>query len=767
MLSVTDSPGLQESLSQASLNGTVTYEAVRNDEGGIDDFRLTNLNEQALLDFAKPTGEVIQQTVRALFAAADAEFLVRQFTLVVDTGRSVRFDMPFQPISNQPVQLYEALVARADEGGVIVSYSNTTNHLRQQTDLLDRIIRTAPSAIALHKTVYDSAGEIADFQIVKANQLAFDWLRIKPDEAYVNPLSALIPGFLLSETFRSYMRVAETGESTRFERNLGAEWYEFSVAPFDTSILVTVNKTTERKQAELAQQQQTEVVRAMLDAIPSGVFVSEAVRDAEGVIIDFRLVEANGTALRETRSDRSAVVGKLASEVFPYDRQNGVFERYVATVQNRQIQRFEQRVVHQGITIWVDVQLAYLGQDRVLSAFNDITPLKQAQLAFQQQSELLRSVVDNVQVGIGLMQAIRDETGAIVDFAFVMTNEANARITLVPVETMLSKDTTMLNLLPGTVESGFFDTCVTVTKTGQPVEFELHYTFDNLNGWYEIRILKQDDGVLFASSDITKRKEAELAQEQQNQILQRANRDLQLSNENLQQFAYVASHDLQEPLRKIQSFGDLLKERHAESLDPEGVDMLTRMQVASQRMSLLIRDLLTYSRVSTQREPHKTISLNRVVADVVDSLFVAVQESHADLQIAPLPDTTGDASQLRQLFQNLLSNAIKFRHPNTSPLIRVDCQTLSWGQVPADVHPAFAKRGSVVEISIADNGIGFDTQYAERIFQVFQRLHGRNKYAGSGIGLAICRRVAENHGGTITAHGTPGQGATFRVYLPA
>ncbi|GAB4044381.1 sensor histidine kinase [Spirosoma jeollabukense] len=249
-----------------------------------------------------------------------------------------------------------------------------------------------------------------------------------------------------------------------------------------------------------------------------------------------------------------------------------------------------------------------------------------------------------------------------------------------------------------------------------------------------------------------------------NQALAEANDLLVRSNANLQTFAYIASHDLQEPLRKIQQFGDLLKTRYTDSTG-EAFVYLERMQTAAARMSTLIRDLLNYSRISTQRDESAPVSLQTIVATVLTTLDWTIQQSGAQIQVGPLPTLTGDASQLGQLFQNLLSNALKFRQADTPPLIQVWAQPVKSVDLPAGVKPS---RVAVEyhRIDVVDNGVGFEEKYLDRIFQVFQRLHGKNEFAGTGIGLAICEKVVTNHGGAITATSQLGQGATFSVYLP-
>ena len=255
-----------------------------------------------------------------------------------------------------------------------------------------------------------------------------------------------------------------------------------------------------------------------------------------------------------------------------------------------------------------------------------------------------------------------------------------------------------------------------------------------------------------------------------NKRMEEVNNNLLRSNNSLETFAYVASHDLQEPLRKIQQFSSLLLTRYGDSIGG-GLAYVERMQAAAHRMSVLIDDLLNFSRISTHQDINNLVALNDVVNMVLSTLEITIQETSMRMHVGELPVVTGDASQLAQLFQNLVSNAIKFSRVDRSgkpavPEINIISETVDVANLPASIKPVL----SVAEyhrISVSDNGVGFDEKYLDRIFQLFQRLHGRTEFAGTGIGLAICEKVVHNHGGAITASSRPGAGATFMVYLPA
>ncbi|WP_221393768.1 PAS domain-containing protein [Dyadobacter sp. NIV53] len=249
-----------------------------------------------------------------------------------------------------------------------------------------------------------------------------------------------------------------------------------------------------------------------------------------------------------------------------------------------------------------------------------------------------------------------------------------------------------------------------------------------------------------------------------NEELSDSNNRLNQSNVNLQQFAYVASHDLQEPLRKIQSFSNLLSVRYGDKLG-DGANYLQRMQAAAQRMSAMIEDLLAFSRLTSNNEITDTVSLTKIVYEVLNDLELVITESSASITVRQLPEIQGDRMQLNQLFLNLISNALKFKKPDVNPVIEIKCETILSSDLPASLIVTRTP-GAYYKIDVADNGIGFDQQYADRIFQLFQRLHGRSQYSGTGIGLAICERVAANHNGGIGVVSHPGEGAVFSIYLP-
>ncbi len=256
--------------------------------------------------------------------------------------------------------------------------------------------------------------------------------------------------------------------------------------------------------------------------------------------------------------------------------------------------------------------------------------------------------------------------------------------------------------------------------------------------------------------EITERKQAE-------ERLQATASRLEHSNRELQDFAYVASHDLQEPLRKVQAFGDRLKAACVKALGAEGRDYLERMQAAAKRMQILIDDLLAFSHVTTKANPFERADLNKIVGEVLSDLEVRIQQTCGRVDLGELPILDADPLQMRQMFQNLIVNALKFHQEGRPPVVKIRSEA---ARAPGAASSGHDQTNGRCQITVEDNGIGFDEKYLDRIFVLFQRLHGRAAYEGTGIGLAICRKIADRHGGSITARSTLGEGSTFIITLP-
>ncbi len=327
----------------------------------------------------------------------------------------------------------------------------------------------------------------------------------------------------------------------------------------------------------------------------------------------------------------------------------------------------------------------------------------------------------------------------------ILANEAIAKILGTTSEQMLEEN---YNEIEAWKESGLLEAAREVITSGN--ETRLEYQTSNNQGkrmWLDCRftpfISNGEPHLLLSVDDISTSKQAEID-------LQGYAAKLEQSNRDLQEFAYIASHDLQEPLRKVLAFGDRLVNKYGDTLDETGKDYLKRMRDASQRMQTLINDLLTFSRVSTRAQPFARVDLNEIIEEVVSNLENQIDRTQGKVEFGKLPVIEADPTQMYQLLQNLINNGLKFHQEEVPPVIRVSASNAR----------------ERCKITVKDNGIGFEMQYLDRIFKPFQRLHGRQEYEGSGMGLAICRRIVERHSGEITAYSAPGDGSAFIITLP-
>jgi PAS domain S-box-containing protein len=287
----------------------------------------------------------------------------------------------------------------------------------------------------------------------------------------------------------------------------------------------------------------------------------------------------------------------------------------------------------------------------------------------------------------------------------------------------------------------------------------------NIDVTERVEAEREKDRINQSLQDLNANLEAIVAQ--RTEVLRQLNIDLQRSNQELQDFAYIASHDLQEPLRKIQAFGNLLEDECGSALG-DGKAYLDRMRNAAERMSVLIDDLLTFSRVTTKGQSFTQVDLVAIVCEVIDDLEPRLNATDGRVEVGMLPTIEADPQQMYQLFQNLLVNAVKFHRSGVPPLVKVYAQLAASEDIGAVVlsGPQSHIANGHYHIFIEDNGIGFDEKYLDRIFAVFQRLHGKSEYEGTGVGLAVVRKIVERHGGKITAKSTIGQGTTFIITLP-
>ncbi|MEZ0484734.1 PAS domain-containing sensor histidine kinase [Fibrella aquatica] len=628
----------------------------------------------------------------------------------------------------------------------------------------DSIGESVSSSLALIQNVLDASlngmaaygairtdGVITDLRVMLLNRVAADDAQRSLSDLVGKSLTALSPNLIASPLFDRVVRVLDTGIPDRFILPLktpgvgGLRQFDTALTLIGDLVLVSYNDVTDRYQAEKSSQLQTDRLRFVTDNALTAIALYSIVRDpVSHAVVDFRYEFVNRMAERMVNKSADELIGKTMRQAFPGIDQTAIWKAYLHLAETGETLRLHNHYTLHNFDIWYEVQ-GVRENDHIVLSFLDITPIKKAELDRQQQKDLVDSLLSNLPVMFVLFTAVRDQNEELIDFEVLQANQAAADSLGFPLSELVGK---RLTSITPTIKNGpMYAEYVRVYETGEPTQFERQHG----DQWYQISVVKFNEGFIASFVDVT---ESRLYRQQ----LEAMNQELLRSNDSLQQFAYVASHDLQEPLRKIQAFGDLLGEQYGAQLDQFGQDAVSRMQSAATRMSLLITDLLTYSRISTNRKPFQPVDLDQILTDVLGDLEVRIQETQAIIDRTPLPVIAGDPTLLRQLFQNLLSNALKFQaatnEVNYKPHVQIDCQ-----QELIDGRMWYY-------ISISDNGIGFEPKYADRIFQVFQRLHGKKSYAGTGVGLAICKRVVDSHGGTITATSKPGEGATFNIRIP-
>ncbi len=384
----------------------------------------------------------------------------------------------------------------------------------------------------------------------------------------------------------------------------------------------------------------------------------------------------------------------------------------------------------------------------VVSSFFDVTARRAAELALRESEERFRKTFDHAGIGMGIVG---------LDGRWLRVNRALLEILGYSEAELLARtfrdvahpddidgDLRELRRLVDGHVSHYQHEKRYLHRAGRVVWIRLTGALVRDGGGAPVHFVMQIE-------DVTDRKQAA------ERLAAYADR-LAEKNRELQDFAHVASHDLQEPLRKIQAFGDRLDQRAGPRLEPEERDYVARMRAAAARMSALIDALLAYSRVGSQPRAFAPVSLDRVLREALQDLEFRLERTGGKVEAGPLPEVSGDAVQLRQLFQNLVGNALKYHRPEAPPLVRVSAAPAPDGALRAS--------GPAWEIRVEDNGIGFEPRHAEAIFGVFHRLHPRDRYEGAGVGLAICRRIVERHRGAVRAEGRPGEGSVFTVVLP-
>lgn len=659
----------------------------------------------------------------------------------------------FQHVLAGSLQRYACQLMRIDDRQLVLSLEGLNEPSPEVVPDLEQVVEIMPTGLIVFRAIRDTEHTIVDFQATLCNQLGATITNQSREDILTRPISQRYNNMREHAFFQQYVDVVTTGKPRQQLLHLPSRdvWIDVSVVKYQDGMLVSFQDVT-------VGQKTASLLESVMSSSPAAVRYYETIRDSTGQIVDF--MTSTGNELEAFRPFRpyASTTGRRLLELYPYLKTNGLFERYVAVVESGHSDRFEICYQQDSRTAWLDCTAVRHGNGLVLTTL-DITPFKLTQLDLQRQTELITGVLNASASSILVLDPLYGEAGQINDFRVSLANPATLRLFAPFVGREFTQDdfltSTLLTLFPASRQRDVFTALSQVVSTGKPIYHSADYP--QLNVAYDYAITPFQKGVLMITTDITPLRSYQQKLEANNAALIR-------SNEYLQQFAYVASHDLQEPLRKIHSFGDMLLSQHAETLSPTGRDLLQRMQNAAIRMQTLVKEMLNYSRLTNHQTPLLPVSLQALTQDVLGDLETIIQETNATVTIGQLPIIPGDKTQLRQLLQNLLANALKFSKPNQPPQVYLDAIILTAEQLPPSASTTVSSQW--VSLTVADNGIGFDEVHQERIFELFRRLHGRNQYTGTGIGLAVVKKVVENHYGFINVHSQPGEGATFTVYLP-
>ena len=741
----------------ASADGVLILEAIRNEAGEVIDFKLAHCNKIGFV-LGQLTPGCINKTLLQIFPHLVHSSQFELHKQVIETGIPARIETTFRNAEGEEYGWF--IVSLMKIGDCVVSTfiddsekKKNQEKIEEQADLLTTIFEASINGIFALSAVRNEDGHIIDFTVVKINQAFTRIVGITAETAEGNSYQNVFPYGKRLGMFDLYCEVISTGNNLRKELNYSDEihqrWYDISaVKSGSNGIVITFTDITKSKINKHAIEDGSKYLQDVIDSSQTGILLITPVKDKDGIIINFRFKTVNQTLANFASKPASELVDKLLNEVFKNDINNEIFEKYKAFAESGKSEdRFELKYYIGGAEAWMDILVKKRNEDLLITLL-DFTPLKLLQQEIAAAAHKLTTVINTSPAGMFTLQPLWDETGEIEDFRFGIVNQAVASY----IGETAEKLTNSLGSIyfPAYKKNGLFNIYKETFLHHQPHSFDFHYE-DGYDVYFNIHTVRLGDEVLVTFTDQTILKKLQVQ-------LEASIQELKKSNSGLEEFAYAASHDLQEPLRKINYFSERLRKGIGQKLSEEDNRMFLRMENAAARMSQLINDLLTYSQISRSTRTFGKIDLNEILQQVQTDLETRIADKKAIIRCEKMPVIQGDPLQLSQLFQNLLSNSLKYSKANVSPVISIDCK-----RVVKQINQA---EKTFYEIKIKDNGIGFEQEHAERIFKVFHRLHGQSEYPGTGIGLAIVQKVVENHQGTITATGSIDEGATFTILLP-
>lgn len=647
-------------------------------------------------------------------------------------------------------------------------YESLDNHL------FNELYGVQPQAILWMKPVWDNNGAaIIDFKFVYSNREGLKYLNLSADQFKGSLLSnsPILTDELRKSVLKEMAGVFISGKdvSTNTFNPVLNKYARVLRTRLRDGILTIVEDRTEEnriiKQLEAKTKQleekslQLEEQKSMLDNIlintSNGISVSRVLWDKDGNVIDAITVLANDAAVKFIGLPKDIYLSKKATEIEPDIIGSPYYQACIKTLETGE--SFVMQYQMQSTGKWLELTVSKLDCDHLIQVFTDVTSIKESQLQLERAAKKLHTVFNAAQTGMFTFAPEYNSQGEIVDFRFVMVNSTISEFANQKPDALEGQ--LGVKWFSGYLTNGEFDLYKKCFITGLSQQKEIHYSLDGKDYYLDMKCVKINDQLLITLTDHSTLRNSQLALEKTIKALER-------SNMHLEEFAHAASHDMKEPLRKIHTFADRLKQILGPRMSETESQLFQRIMTSAERMQLLVEDLLEFSHVSIQTWAAEQIDLNEKVQKVLADLELSIEEKAAEVHVEKLPVITGNRRQLQQLLQNLISNALKYSKPGVAPVIEITSKEVLGEESGFEIILE-DKQTPFHLISINDNGIGFEQQYANQIFKIFTRLHGKNEYAGTGIGLAIVQKVIQNHKGYIMAEGEPGVGASFKVLLPA
>lgn len=755
---------LQEDLKVSELfdalpESVILFKPVYNmNNNTVADFEVAYCNTASSSFLRAPKHIVLQQTVltSTLLDEEYEQTVFKQCLEVWQTGQLHEHNF----YNNYLRRHFSVLRSKIKEGVISVTRDRTEYFIaekarQEQAVLLTSILEASADAVMVLEAIRNDENEVIDFRLTHCNKTAFELGKISTS-SIGKTLLEILPHLKFSEQFSQHKQVIDTAIPTRIETTFRNEkgdeygWFIVSLMKIGDSVVSTFIDISEKKNNQQKIEDQSDLLNSIFEASINGIFACDAIRNDQGEIVDFKIVKINEAFTRMTGISSEIVQDKTYQAIFPSGKRLGLFTWYCEVIAEGKSQRKEVYYDDERLRGWYDVSMVKRGLNGIVITFANITESKLHKQSIEESSRYLQDVIDSSQTGILLLSPVKNTDGHVIDFRFKTVNQTLSKYTGKHPSDLVGK--LLSEIFAQSLETGILDRYKKLAEGKETEErFETFYSGDEINAWLDVHVKKRAGDLLITFLDFTPLKKLQVQ-------LEASIQELKKSNSGLEEFAYAASHDLQEPLRKINFFSEKLRIKLDKRLVEDEGKIFERMESAAARMSRLIEDLLTYSQVSQIASTFHTTDLNEIVQQVLSDLETSISEKNASIISGHLPHVYGDRVQLRQLFQNILGNSIKYSKKGLAPAISITCEKVT-RQISNGSRNFY-------EIIIADNGIGFEQEHAERIFKVFHRLHGQSEFPGTGIGLGIVKKVIENHQGFISAKGSPGIGSSLTILLP-